>query len=118
MCIRDSYDAEGGIKKIVAIGNVRIKQKDRIVLSDKAIFANKEKKVILTGNPRIWQGEDMISGEKIIVFLDQDRIIIEGNKKNRVKAIITPKAKKNKSIFNTMACCKSVRNIKDSEFGV
>jgi len=88
------YDVKGDIKEIVAIGNVRIKQKDRIVSSNKAIFANKERKVTLIGNPRIWYGEDMISGEKIIVFLDQDKIIIEGSKKNRVKAIITPKGTK------------------------
>ncbi|MDY6863693.1 MAG: lipopolysaccharide transport periplasmic protein LptA [Thermodesulfobacteriota bacterium] len=88
------YDVKGGIKKIVAIGNVRIKQKNRIVSSERAVFANKERQVILTGNPRIWEGEDMISGEKIIVFLDQDKIIVEGSKKNRVKAVVTPRGAK------------------------
>ena len=75
------------LKEVLATGNVRITQQDKIAVADEALFFNVERRVILTGHPKVWQGKDIVSGEKIIYFLDEGRTIVEGE----VKATIQPK---------------------------
>ncbi|MBF8250548.1 MAG: lipopolysaccharide ABC transporter periplasmic protein LptA [Deltaproteobacteria bacterium] len=80
---------DGGkeLSDVVATGNVRITQQDKIAVADRALFLNTERKIILSGNPKVWQGKDIISGDKIIYFLDEDRTIVEG----RTRAVIHPR---------------------------
>lgn len=78
------------LKDVLATGNVRITQQDKIAVAERALFLNAERKIILTGNPKVWQGKDIITGEKIIYFLDEDRTIVEGGQE-RVRATIHPK---------------------------
>lgn len=80
---------DGGkeLREVVATGNVRITQKDKIAVADSALFLNTERKIVLTGNPKVWQGKDIVSGEKIIYFLDEDRTTVEGG----TKAVIHPR---------------------------
>ena len=80
---------DGGkeLREVVATGNVRITQQDKIAVADSALFLNTERKIVLTGNPKVWQGKDIVSGEKIIYFLDEDRTTVEGG----TKAVIHPK---------------------------
>lgn len=75
------------LKEVLATGNVRITQQDKIAVADRALFLNAERKVILTGNPRVWQGKDIVSGERIIYYLDEDRTIVEGG----TRAVIHPR---------------------------
>lgn len=84
--------AKGGkeLSEVVATGNVRITQQDKIAVADRALFLNAERKIILTGNPKVWQGKDIVSGDKIVYFLDEDRTTVEGGQK-RVQAVIHPK---------------------------
>lgn len=84
--------SEGGkeLRDVVATGNVRITQQEKIAVADQAIFLNNERKVILTGNPKVWQGKDIVSGDKIIYYLDEDRTTVEGGQK-RVQAVIHPR---------------------------
>lgn len=78
------------LKDVLASGNVRITQQNKIAAAERALFLNAERKIILTGNPKVWQGKDIITGEKIIYFLDEDRTIVEGGQE-RVRATIHPK---------------------------
>ncbi|MDO8444551.1 MAG: lipopolysaccharide transport periplasmic protein LptA [Deltaproteobacteria bacterium] len=78
------------LKDVLATGNVRITQQNKIAAAERALFLNAERKIILTGNPKVWQGKDIITGEKIIYFLDEDRTIVEGGQE-RVRATIHPK---------------------------
>lgn len=78
------------LKEVLATGNVRVTQQDKIAVADSALFLNTDRKIILTGNPKVWQGKDVVSGDKIIYFLDEDRTIVEGGQK-RVRATIHPK---------------------------
>ncbi len=88
------YDkkAEGHeIREIVAIGNVKIYQGNRLATSERAVFYNQEQKIILTGQPKVWQGKDMLSGEKITVLLKEDKSFVESGPERRVEVIFYPK---------------------------
>lgn len=79
------------IQKIVAQGNVRIYQGNRLATSQEAILYNPEQKIILTGQPKVWQGKDMLSGEKITVLLKEDKSYVESGPQQRVEVIFYPK---------------------------
>ena len=81
--------SDGGkeLKEVLATGNVRITQQDKIAVAEKALFLNVERKIILTGNPKVWQGKDVISGDEIVYYLDVDRTEVKG----KVRATIQPR---------------------------
>ncbi|MBW1679269.1 MAG: hypothetical protein JRJ08_03870 [Deltaproteobacteria bacterium] len=64
------YTKPGQIKKIIARGNVKINQHDRIATCQEATFF-----------------------QPSLIFLNEDKIDIEGGKQNRVNAIIYPMGK-------------------------
>lgn len=80
--------SEGGkeLREVLATGNVRITQQDKIATADNALFLDVERKIILTGSPKVWQGKDIVSGDRIIYFLDEDRTSVEGG----TRAVIHP----------------------------
>jgi len=84
---------EGGteIREIIASGNVKIYEGDRLATGNKAVLNNREQKIVLTEQPKVWQGKDMVSGEKITVFLNEDKSIVEGGPDRRVEVILYPK---------------------------
>jgi len=79
------------VREIVATGNVKIQEGDRLATGQRAVFINAEQKIILTGQPKIWQGKDMVSGEKIIVLLREDKSFIESGPGQRVEVVFYPK---------------------------
>jgi lipopolysaccharide export system protein LptA len=79
------------IREIVATGNVKIQEADRLATGQKAVFTNSEQKIVLTGQPKVWQGKDMVSGDKIIVFLEEDKSFVESGPDRRVEVIFYPK---------------------------
>ena len=81
------------VREIVATGNVKIHQKDRVATGQKAVFINAEQKIILTGEPRVWQGKDMVSGERITVLLEEDKSLVESGPDRRVEVIFYPREK-------------------------
>lgn len=87
------YDEKGGMKQIIATGNVKITRGDRVATAQKVVFYNPEQKIVLTGNPRVWQGSDVINGERITILVRENRSIVEGSKDKRVSATIYPKKK-------------------------
>jgi len=79
------------VREIVATGNVKVHQGDRVATAEKAVFHNQEQKIILTGQPRVWQGKDMVSGERITVLLEEDKSLVESGPDRRVEVILYPK---------------------------
>jgi len=79
------------IREVVATGNVKVQEGDRLATARKAVFANREQKITLTGEPKVWQGKDMVSGEKIVVLLDEERSLVESGPDRRVEVILHPK---------------------------
>ena len=87
-------EKKGGIKELIATGNVKIVQGERIATGQRIVFYGDEQKIVATGNPRVWQGDNVIVGTKITVDLRSDRSTVEGSTQDRVSATIYPKEKK------------------------
>jgi lipopolysaccharide export system protein LptA len=81
------------IREIIATGNVKIQDGERVATGQKAVFTNQDQKIVLTGQPKVWQGKDMVSGDKIIVLLDEDKSFVESSPDRRVEVILYPKSK-------------------------
>jgi lipopolysaccharide export system protein LptA len=79
------------IREVVAAGNVKVQEGDRLATGQKAVFATREQKITLTGQPKVWQGKDMVSGEKIIVLLNEEKSFVESGPDRRVEVILHPK---------------------------
>ncbi|HXG50327.1 MAG TPA: lipopolysaccharide transport periplasmic protein LptA [candidate division Zixibacteria bacterium] len=85
------YDPEmKQMRQIVAEGNVRAMQGNRVATGEKAVFDEKAKTVTLTGNPVMRQGNSQVSGTRIIYYIEQDRAVAEGKDQTRVRATIFP----------------------------
>ena len=75
------YDnSESKIKKIHAIGNVRVLKNERALFSEEATYFEDEGKIIFTGNPKAVEGENVITGTQIIFYLKDDRAVVEGSR--------------------------------------
>jgi outer membrane protein assembly factor BamD len=92
-----SQEDGGGIRKVVALRDVRITQRDRVATCDKAEFDHISRTIELSGKPKIWQGKDWIDGEKVVVQLDQEKMTVVGSQDKRVSAVLHPKAVKEAS---------------------
>lgn len=88
------YKEEGGdLDKVVATGNVRIVQGDRLATAREAVYQSAEQKIVLTGDPKVMQGENTVTGKVITYFVDEERSVVTGGPDTRVEAVITPKEK-------------------------
>lgn len=75
------YNEKNEMEKIIAEGDVRINQNDRVGTCQLATYSLEDKSVVMENEPRIWRGGDVVEGEKITVFMDSDRMIVEGGAK-------------------------------------
>jgi lipopolysaccharide export system protein LptA len=81
---------KGDIEEIIASGEVRIIQNDRIATAERATLYQKEAKIVLTGAARLLQGKDSIEGEEITVLINEEKSIIKAQQGGRVQAIFHP----------------------------
>jgi lipopolysaccharide export system protein LptA len=80
------YDKDGKeVERILAVGNVRITQDEKVATGREAVFDNRRRKIVMTGDPHLWQGRDELRGEVITVFIDEDRVIVD-----RARGVFTP----------------------------
>lgn len=68
------------VKKISAVGNVRVNKEERALFSDKALYLADEEKILFTGNPKAVEGENVISGTQITFYLKDERVEVEGSR--------------------------------------
>jgi lipopolysaccharide export system protein LptA len=80
------------VDKIIAIGNVRILQTNRVGTGGHAVYESKLGKITLTENPRVSQDTDTVSGKAIIYYLDEERSEVQSGDNARVEAVIHPKS--------------------------
>ncbi len=84
-----------GIKSIMASGNVRIVQNDRMATAGKAFFDNLKRTITLSeGPPRLWQGPDALTAQNIIIYLDENRSELVGGDDTLITAVINPSKQK------------------------
>jgi len=65
------------VTRILATGNVKMSQGDRVGVGDKAEYDVPNESLILSGSPRLIQGEDRVEGERIRVDLTRNRYEVE-----------------------------------------
>lgn len=80
------------VDKVVAIGNVRIVQTNRVGTGGHALYESKLGKITLSVNPRVTQERDTVTGKVIIYYLDEERSEVQSGENTRVEAVIHPKS--------------------------
>ena len=87
------------IDRIIATGEVKITRPNSgLATAEKAVYYRNDEKVVLTGKPKVKQGNDFVQGSKITLFLKENRSIVEGSKNERVRAVYSPRSKKEGSV--------------------
>jgi lipopolysaccharide export system protein LptA len=76
------------IDRIVAKGNVRLVQEDRVATGDEAIYYKNRDEVVLLGNPQLWRAENTLKGERIIYNLKTNKVLVESSPHRRVEALL------------------------------
>jgi lipopolysaccharide export system protein LptA len=79
------------IDHIVARGNVRFVQGDRVATGQEAIYYKDRNEVVLKGNPQLWRAENTLKGERIILNLNTNKVMVESSPKRRVEALLYSK---------------------------
>jgi lipopolysaccharide export system protein LptA len=79
------------IDRIVAQGQVRFVQGDRVATGKEAIFYKDKDEVVLRGNPQLWQAENTLKGSRIVFNLKTNRVVVESSPQHRVEALIYSK---------------------------
>lgn len=87
-------DGGGKVRQVVALGHVKVVQRDRVGVGQKATYWAGGRKILLEGQATVWQGKNVVSGEKITVFLDEDRSVVHGAPGKRVTVTIVPGSKR------------------------
>lgn len=81
------------IDRIVARGQVRFVQEDKVATGQEAVYYKNREEVVLTGRPQVWRGENNLKGERIVVHLRTNRVTVESSAQQRVEAHIYPATK-------------------------
>jgi len=83
-----SKEGKREVKKLVAIGHVKIHKDDWIARAGKAVYFKPEEKIVLEDHPQIWQGDNTVKGARIILFLNEDRYVVESEPHQKAEAVI------------------------------
>lgn len=79
------------IDHIVAQGQVRFVQGDRVATGKEAIYYQDKDEVVLRGNPQLWQAENTLKGSRIVFNLKTNKVVVESSPQHRVEALIYSK---------------------------
>jgi lipopolysaccharide export system protein LptA len=81
----------GKIDRIVAKGQVRFVQGDRVATGNEAIYYKDKDEVVLRGNPQLWQAENTLKGSRIVFNLATNKVVVESSPQRRVEALLYSK---------------------------
>jgi len=76
----------GEVRRVEAVGAVRIEQDNKVATSDQAIFYPQEERAELIGSPRVTNGEVIITGDRI--ELKPSIAIVHSDTDKRVKVVL------------------------------
>jgi len=79
------------IDRIVATGQVRFVQEDRVATGEEAIYYKDKDEVVLLGHPKVWQAENTLKGERIIFNIKTNKVLVESSTQQRVEAFLYSK---------------------------
>jgi len=71
------------VKKLIALGQVRIEKGAWRALSGKAVYFKDEDRLVLEDHPRVWHGKDEVRGAIVIIYFKENRseVLSSGNRK-------------------------------------
>ena len=75
--LRLSFDEEGEVSKIHAVGRVVIHQEDKIAYSGEAHYDVANGKIVLLSDPRVKQGNDYLEADTITFLRLENKMICE-----------------------------------------
>lgn len=87
---KEGEETKKAVKKIVATGQVRIIQGERVGTGEQAIYDKPAEKITITGAARVLEGPNRVSGERIIFFINEDRSVVESSNGTKVEAVVYP----------------------------
>lgn len=67
-------DEEGGIRRAVCTGDVKLVRGPKTATCERATFDNATGRVVCTGNPVLREGESVMRGQLLTYDLDADRV--------------------------------------------
>lgn len=79
----------GKPREIVAQGNVRIVNGERVATGRRAVFDQQKRTITLSGTAVLRDGPNEVAGDRVVVYLDEQRSVVEGGNK-RVRAVLFP----------------------------
>ncbi|MBN2282722.1 MAG: hypothetical protein JXO48_02420 [Deltaproteobacteria bacterium] len=94
--VRQGITENSAIERIEARGNVEIRQGEKLVRGNNALFSNRDQTITVTGDVVMQEGTQVIQGERMIIFLSENRGTVESSDGKRVRATIYP-AQENES---------------------
>lgn len=78
------------VDEVVASGNVRITQGERLAFAGRAVYDNAAGVIRLEEKPRVQQGEDSIVGAVITYYVNELKSVVTSGPGQRVEAVIRP----------------------------
>ena len=85
------YAAQGGdVDRVVAEGNVRIVQGERVATSRRADFFRDQERILLTGDPQVTEKGSTVKGHQITLFMKERRAVVQASQNGRVNAVFQP----------------------------
>lgn len=78
------------INRIVAQGQVRVVQEDKVATGQEATYYRERDEIVLVGNPQLWRAENTLKGERIIFNLKNNKMLVESSAQKRVEAHLYP----------------------------
>ena len=85
------YAVKGSdVDEVVASGNVRISQGERLAFAGRAVYDNAAGVIRLEDKPRILRGEDTINRALITYYVNESKSDVTGGPGERVEAVIRP----------------------------
>ena len=85
------YEIDKGrreVKKLIALGEVRIEKGNWRALSGKAVYFKDEDRLVLEDHPRVWHGKDEVRGSVVIIYFKENRSEVLSSGDKRVEAYV------------------------------
>lgn len=92
MAKEKSSSTEQSIRKIIAIGNVRINFDNRVAVADQAVYTAEQRILVLTGrNAMVTTDNNTVSGETITIHRDSGQMTVSMNEgsKGQVEVFVS-----------------------------
>ncbi len=107
--LKITFNDNREILDIVALGNVRLLQGDKVATAGKAEYDKKARTILFTESPKISSCGDMVSGEKIRFNMDSGSATVEGGEGGRVRALMTSEKNCTEDVIIEEDFCRGTR---------